>query len=252
MALRTLDIADGFASASTPSDAVIIAKIKDATGTAFSPSNRLPVDIGTVTLSVSNEVEIKNDSGNPVPVNGTITANIGATNGIALDATLTANGVLSGAVTETAPATDTASSGLNGRLQRIAQRITSLIALFPTALGQGTMSTSMKVVIASDQSSIPVSSGSTTGTITHIQKTIGTTAVRATVAGTAASSTRKRLSIKPSKNNTGAIYYGSSTVSISSGVEIIGPNNLDFLADGSDYYLISDTVGQVCEILEVI
>lgn len=36
-----------------------------------------------------------------------------------------------GGVTETAPATDTASSGLNGRLQRIAQRITSLI----TALG---------------------------------------------------------------------------------------------------------------------
>jgi hypothetical protein len=36
-----------------------------------------------------------------------------------------------GALTETAPATDTASSGLNGRLQRIAQRLTSLI----TALG---------------------------------------------------------------------------------------------------------------------
>lgn len=36
-----------------------------------------------------------------------------------------------GSLTETAPSTDTASSGLNGRLQRIAQRITSLI----TALG---------------------------------------------------------------------------------------------------------------------
>jgi hypothetical protein len=39
-----------------------------------------------------------------------------------------------GALTETAPATDTASSGLNGRLQRVAQRITSLIALLPSAL----------------------------------------------------------------------------------------------------------------------
>jgi hypothetical protein len=39
-----------------------------------------------------------------------------------------------GALTETAPASDTASSGLNGRLQRIAQRITSLIALVPAAL----------------------------------------------------------------------------------------------------------------------
>lgn len=39
-----------------------------------------------------------------------------------------------GDVTETAPATDTASSGLNGRLQRIAQRLSSLIALIPAAL----------------------------------------------------------------------------------------------------------------------
>jgi hypothetical protein len=38
-----------------------------------------------------------------------------------------------GALTETAPASDTASSGLNGRLQRIAQRVTSLIALFKTS-----------------------------------------------------------------------------------------------------------------------
>lgn len=39
-----------------------------------------------------------------------------------------------GSLTESAPATDTASSGLNGRLQRIAQRITSFIALIPAAL----------------------------------------------------------------------------------------------------------------------
>lgn len=42
-----------------------------------------------------------------------------------------------GSLTETAPATDTASSGLNGRLQRIAQRLTSLIALLPASLGAG-------------------------------------------------------------------------------------------------------------------
>ncbi len=44
---------------------------------------------------------------------------------------------LVGSLTETAPATDTASSGLNGRLQRVAQRLTSIIALLPTALGAG-------------------------------------------------------------------------------------------------------------------
>lgn len=70
-----------------------------------------------------------------------------------------------GSLTESAPATDTASSGLNGRLQRIAQRITSLIALLPTALGQGTMSASFKVVVASDQTVIPVSDNSGTLTV---------------------------------------------------------------------------------------
>jgi hypothetical protein len=59
-----------------------------------------------------------------------------------------------GALTETAPATDTASSGLNGRLQRIAQRITSLIALVPGSLGQKTSANSFAVTVASDQSAI--------------------------------------------------------------------------------------------------
>jgi hypothetical protein len=55
-----------------------------------------------------------------------------------------------GSLTETAPASDTASSGLNGRSQRIAQRLTSLIALLPAALGQTTKTASLSVSIASD------------------------------------------------------------------------------------------------------
>lgn len=37
-----------------------------------------------------------------------------------------------GIITETAPATDTASSGINGRLQRLAQRLTTLLSRVPT------------------------------------------------------------------------------------------------------------------------
>lgn len=55
-----------------------------------------------------------------------------------------------GALTETAPATDTASSGLNGRLQRVAQRVTSLISLFPASLGGKTAANSFPVVLSSD------------------------------------------------------------------------------------------------------
>src|SRR4051794_1045959 len=50
-----------------------------------------------------------------------------------------------GSLTETAPTTDTASSGLNGRLQRIAQRLTSLISLIPSALtGSGNFKVSLQ------------------------------------------------------------------------------------------------------------
>lgn len=56
-----------------------------------------------------------------------------------------------GAVNETAPGTDTASSGLNGRLQRIAQRLTSLIALLPSSLGQKAKANSLPVTLASDE-----------------------------------------------------------------------------------------------------
>lgn len=57
-----------------------------------------------------------------------------------------------GSLTESAPGTDTASSGLNGRLQRVAQRLTSLIALVPASLGPKTSATSFSVVQPSDVS----------------------------------------------------------------------------------------------------
>jgi hypothetical protein len=67
--------------------------------------------------SVTGTVAVSNPTANPET-------------GLAKDTSL-------GSLTETAPTTDTASSGLNGRLQRIAQRLTSLIGLLPTALGTG-------------------------------------------------------------------------------------------------------------------
>ncbi len=71
--------------------------------------------------------------------------------GIATEAKQDAEAILIGAVGETAPASDTASSGINGRLQRIAQRITSLIALLPSSIGQKTKVGSLSVALASDQ-----------------------------------------------------------------------------------------------------
>ena len=155
-----------------------------------------------------------------------------------------------GSITETAPATDTASSGLNGRLQRIAQRLTSLIALFPTSLGTKTAANSLAVTLSSDQAAIP--DAVIAGTITNAQITVGLTAVRATVAGSAPNAARKKLMVKPSENNTGVIYIGSSAVTTSNGISIIGPDRLEFMFDASDYYLRSDTAGQTVQVLEVV
>lgn len=98
-----------------------------------------------------------------VPVSGPLTdtqlrasavpvslASVPLPSGAATETTLAAVETKVGSLTETAPGTDTASSGLNGRLQRIAQRISSLIGLVPTALGQATSSNSFAVVPASD------------------------------------------------------------------------------------------------------
>lgn len=73
---------------------------------------------------------------------------------LGLETTQVAGNVLTGAVLEAVPANDTASSGLNGRLQRIAQRLTTLLAVFPItiAVNSGNKDAStLRVVLATDQ-----------------------------------------------------------------------------------------------------
>lgn len=77
---------------------------------------------------------------------GVITRNIPSGTQAVSSTTLATEATLdtrTGSLTEAAPATDTASSGLNGRLQRVAQRITSLIALLPSALVGGRFDTNI-------------------------------------------------------------------------------------------------------------
>lgn len=58
-----------------------------------------------------------------------------------------------GALNETAPASDTGASGLNGRMQRLAQRISSLINLTP-ALGAAADSTSTPVSLSTESKAL--------------------------------------------------------------------------------------------------
>lgn len=90
------------------------------------------------------------------------------------DPTLLAKDATLGSLTETAPASDTASSGLNGRLQRVAQRLTSLIALLPASLGQKAMSASLAVTVASDQGAIATKHAGSTGAHSIVASTVTT------------------------------------------------------------------------------
>ncbi len=110
-----------------------------------SVSHYLKVNIQNATLAVTQSGSWVIAAGTAVighviVDSGSITANAGTnlnTSALALDASVTALVPTTdfdskiGSLTETAPATDTASSGLNGRLQRIAQRLSTLI----TAVG---------------------------------------------------------------------------------------------------------------------
>jgi hypothetical protein len=143
---------------------MILYDLDSATGGGLTDAElrATPVAVnGTVSTGLTQPLTDTQLRATAVPVSGTITSNIGTTGGLALETTQSGQSTLIGAVNETAPSTDTASSGLNGRMQRIAQRISSLIAQIPATLGQKTSANSLAVTIASDQSAIPI-----TGTIT--------------------------------------------------------------------------------------
>jgi hypothetical protein len=147
-----------------------------------------------------------------------------------------------GALTETAPATDTASSGINGRLQRVAQRISALIALLPTGLGQGTMAQSLKVVVASDQSALKMDH-TTTG-IGHGVRTVGTPGTA--VALVAVSTPAKWVMVQAQTDNTGGIAVGGSgvlaTVATGTGLYLAAGDSLPLAVDNLADVFIDATV----------
>lgn len=125
--------------------------INNVSGTVSLPTGAATSALQTTGNTSLASIDTKTPAlvGGRVPVDGSgVTQPVSAVSlplpsGAATEATLATRlsesdfDTKTGALTETAPATDTASSGLNGRLQRIAQRLTSLIALLPSALVGG-------------------------------------------------------------------------------------------------------------------
>lgn len=119
------------------------------------PSN-LTVTDGRLVVDGSGVTQPVSFTSLPTGTNsiGQVTANAGTnlnTSLLTLDTTTALTNTRIGDLAETAPASDVASSGLNGRLQRIAQRITSLIALLPSALGSTSSAGSLSMTVAQAQ-----------------------------------------------------------------------------------------------------
>lgn len=121
-----------------------------------------------------------------------------------------------GSLTESAPATDTASSGLNGRLQRVAQRLTSLISQLPSTLGIKTAANSLSVAPASDATFVLGAGSALAGKFGIDQTTDGTTnavSIKSTAAKTNIS-VAAYVSNKVIKASAGTLYritgYNSS------------------------------------------
>ena len=132
---------------------------------------------GQATMANSSPVVIASDqSAIPTTITGVATEakqDVGNTSLSNIDTRI-------GTLTETAPANDTASSGLNGRLQRIAQRITSLIALLPSALGRLTSANSLSVTLANEDFfdlSVTGQAGQATGILNILTPTAGAAAI---------------------------------------------------------------------------
>lgn len=121
-------------------------------------------------------------------------------------------------------------------------------------LGQKTMANSVPVVIASDQSAISAKAATpTAGTITQAAISVGTSAVRATVSGSAPSANRSVLTVTPDPSSTAKFFMGSATVTgtgATRGLYVAPGESVAFNSDAGDYYIVSDTAAQTVFIME--
>lgn len=185
-----------------------------------------------------------------------------------------------GATNETAASSDTATSGLNGRLQRIAQRLTSLIALVPASLGQKAKAASLAVTLASDEdllgrigevqasptsntvldrlksllTGIVLAAGSAViGKVDHTTTGIGHGVTNVTTAGTdvalASSTPAKWVVIMARRTNTANIAVGGSgvdaTASTGNGVTLAAGESITLPVDNlADVYIDATVNGE--------
>jgi hypothetical protein len=90
-------------------------------------------------------------------------------------------------------------------------------------------------------------------TVTNAAITVGTTAVRLTVSGSAPAATRVALVGTPDVASTATFYIGASTVTNSGatrGIEIVAGQSFIANNDAGDYWIVSSTAAQIVTVME--
>ena len=249
VAASDLPLPTGAATAANQStDIVHLATID--TSTASINSNTIHVDTGNVTIVSSTLPTGAATSANQTTEIGhlaTIDTNIASinTNTIHVD---TGNVTISTALP--------AGSANIGSITNI----TGTVSL-PTGASTSALQTSGNASLTSIDSKLTTQTNGlavveltpVAGTITQAAITVGTTAVRLTVSGSAPSTTRVVLSAIADKAATGLFYIGSSSVTSSgatAGIQLTAGQPFVANDDAGDYWIISDTAGQTVYVME--
>jgi hypothetical protein len=218
---------------------------------AVSAASALKVDGSAVTQPVSGTVT----------ATGTVTGNQGTANTIAnawpvkvTDGTNTGAVTAGGALKVDASATTQPVSGTVTANQGGAPWTANIIQ------GGNTAAVSAAGALKVDGSAVtqPVSGAisaktPTAGTVTQAAVTVGTTAVRLTVSGSAPSATRSVLVATPDSASAALFYIGSSSVTNSGatrGIQIQAGQSFTANSDAGDYWIVSDTASQTCYVME--
>lgn len=161
--------------------------------------------------------------------------------------TLTTISTRVGNLTDPAPANDTASSSLNGRLQRIAQRLTSIF----TGQSDGSQQSKIRgdstgTLVGNVEDSLKVTDIPSISGL-NSELTVGTTAIEVKV-GANKLVNRKYILLRPKDNS---IYFGySNAVTITSGMRMFKDELLIFPCNVS-VWVIADGAGRKLSIGEL-
>lgn len=157
-----------------------------------------------------------------------------------------------GSSNDAAASSDTGNFSLIALFKRSLERLSDLIALFPTSIGQQNAAGSLSVVPASDYTP-PAQSVPAAVTVKQAALTVGATAVRLTHDGSAPSATRRKLQFLIEPGGADNFFMGSSSVTSSGstrGVRLYPGTLYTFDNDANDYYIISDTAAQTVFVVE--